>query len=95
LRLFVLAPDERQVDVLAAVRWESLFKTLVRLTEEVRLITAEKDKISDALTKATVAVFAATILATPWYGFTPVIAACTGLVVACVAFNAVTEGFGS
>jgi hypothetical protein len=45
------------------------------------------DKIADYLTKGIAATIGASILATPFFGFTPVIAACTGLVIACVVFS--------
>ena len=94
LGILVLASHEQQVCVLAGVRWESVFTPLVQLTEELRLITAEEDRIGDALVNGIVATFGATIIAVPWYGFTPVIAACAGLVAACLAFDAVQKSFG-
>ena len=52
---------------------------------------AQQDKISEALTTGLVATLGAAVLAVPWFGFLPLAAVCTGVVVATVAFKAVTR----
>ena len=52
---------------------------------------AQRDKICEALATATFATVGAAILAVPWFGFLPLAAVCTGVVVATVAFKAATS----
>ena len=51
---------------------------------------AQRDKISEALATGLAATLGASILVVPWFGFLPLAAVCTGVVVAAVAFKAAT-----
>jgi hypothetical protein len=50
-----------------------------------------QDRISDALVYSIAAMFGGTVLSVPWYGFAPLAAVVSGLLVACGAFKAVQQ----
>lgn len=50
-----------------------------------------QDRISDGLVYSVAAMFGGTVLAVPWYGFAPLAAVVSGLLVTCGVFKAVQQ----